>query len=525
MRLESEGMTSVAVSERLDRNINERLQLGVRILCAFLVGLLIFLFHAQYSKSNYLLSDSADYVRAARASFLHTYFNTDSASPVQLLAMRHEPAFHAHPWGYLYFHDDNAAIRHFHVPFSFYPMHVVSSLTSADSKQRVVSSVVTATTCGALVIGLSAFEVPLVISTLVAIIAGVQSRYVKVSVDPSPHSWYMLFALLFLFIFSTYLNTRRFRFLAISAILLGFAFATLEFSLELIASIPLALAIQWILDRRALGNLKGLLTSFAKALPVFLLTAFVVWPGGWIRGGYLESYGVTGSTVLFKNKAAFGSHATAASLYRKLFGGHEILLALFAFAAIALIVSACRRKLSTVAIVFTSYTAVAFALGIADHFRLDTYISETLLFFLATAAFLFHDWLTAESGRKRRLSILTASAVLIVVGVQEWMQRPSIELYKPWLKPIIAGVSSKIPTGATILVNDNWEAYYAYLPGYNFDPTVTTSSLISRYPCRSKEIHFALLTNRAPRIPNATLLEVFPTVDAEHTINLYRYGK
>jgi len=520
--VESEEMNSAIVERNSNSITPARTPLAGRVVCALLVALLVFLFHAQYSKSNYLLSDSADYLRASHSPFLRTYFNTDSASPIQLFAMRHDPAFRAHPWDYLYFHDDNAAIRHFHAPLSFYPMHIVSVFTSADSNQRIVSSLVTATTCGVLVLGLSTFGVPLAVAGMTALVAGIQSRYVEVSVAPSPHGWYMLFAVIFLFAFAGYLTTRRFRTLVIAAIFLGCAFATLEFSLELIASIPLALALQWLLDRGALGDIKGLAFSILKAIPVFLGTMFLLWPGGWLRGGYLESYGVTGSTVLFKNKAAFGSHDAGAGLYRKFFSGHEALLLLFAFAVFSLIVLVVKRRFSIVTIVFMSYTVVAFALGIADHFRLDTYISEALLFFLISVALLFHDWLSAGIGGKRPIAIVAAVFVLVAVGTQEWMQRPSITLYKSWLKPVLIGVSSKVPAGATILVNDNWEAYYAYLPGYDYEPTAAVLDLAPRNPERTKEIHFALLTNNAPRIPDATLLEVFPTKDAEHTINLYR---
>jgi hypothetical protein len=512
-------MHTVTVMARPQRAAKTRARFAADVVCAILVALLIFLFHFQYSRSDYLLSDSADYVRASRSPFLETYFNTNSASVVELFKLRNDPAFRVHPWDYLYFHSDNAAIRHFHVPFSFYPMHAIAG--APDSSQRIVSSVVTAATCGAIVIGLAAFGVPLSVAVLTAFLAGIQSRYVEVSVDPSPHGWYMLFAVLFLFTFAAYLNTRRFRTLAISAILLACAFATLEFSLELICSIPLALAIQWMLGREDFEEQKSLFASILKAIPIFLLTTFLLWPGGWIRGGYLESYGVTGSTLVFKNKAAFGLNDTAGSIYWKFYGGHEGLLLLSAFAILAAIVLVIRRRISAVTIVFISYTAIAVALGVADHFRLDTYISEALLFLLITVALLFNDWLAITTRGTRKIFTGAAAAVLVLVSIQEWVQRPSVALYEPWLKPIVAGIGARIPPGSKIVVNENWEAYYRYLPNYDWEPTLSPDKLTPRIPERAIGPRYFLLTNRAPHVSGAVMIEKFPTTIAGRTLTLY----
>jgi hypothetical protein len=501
-----------------------RVRLRRSVLYAVLVTFLVFLFHSQFTRSNYLLSDSADYLRAARSPFLQTYLNTDSASPVRLYKLRNDSAFRDHPWDYLYFHGDNAAIRHFHTPFSFYAMHAVSRLSSRDTNQRRLSSVVTAVTCGAVVIGLSIFEVPLIVAAGLGLVAGIQSRYIDVSVDPSPHSWYMLFAVLFLFTFAGYLQTRRLRVLLLSAVFLGFAFATLEFSLELVSSVPLALAVLWVTKRSALGNLKNLATSFVKALPVFCITTLILWPGGWFRGGYIESYGVTGATVLLKNKAAFGEHSGPADLYLRFFGGHEALLILAAFLLIASVVLLAQRKMSIASVVFISYTSVAFVLGIADHFRLDTYISEALLFALISTALLFQDMLT-ELIPVRRLAIVSALVVLALVGAQEWSRRQPRMFYQPWLKPILDGVSAEVPAGAVILVNDNLEAYSTYLPKYDYQPTMSISDLTPRIPGRTRGIHFLLFDDSPVQDPNTKLLNSFPTNIPGRTVKLYVENK
>lgn len=486
-----------------------------------LVTFLVFLFHSQYAKSNYLLSDSADYRRAANTPLLQLYLNTDSASPLELYQMRHSPDFRSHPWDYLYFSNDNAAIRHFHTPVSFYAMHAVSLVSSADTSQRKLTSLVTAATCGVVVVGLFAFGLPLPVAALMGLVAGIQTRNTEVSVGPSPHSWYMLFAVLFLFVFARYFRTHEFRTLAIAAVFLGCAFATLEFSLELILSVCVAVVVLWIVDRGALGGLKTLAISFGKATLVFLLTTFILWPGGWIRGGYLECYGVTGSTLVFKNKAAFGEHLSVADLYGKFFAGHEGILLLSVFALVATILLLARRKLSVVTIVFTSYTVVAFGLGVADHFRLDTYITEALLFLLITVALLFGDILAEVTPSRRKLAIGAAVVALVLVGTQEWVRRQPLRLYQPWLQPILVGVEANVPRGSTILVNDYWEEYYTYLPIYDYEPTESVTDPTPRSAERTRGVKYFLFRGEEPKPSNVKLLESFPTNIPGHTVDLY----
>jgi hypothetical protein len=478
--------------------------------------------HSQFARSNYLLSDSADYRRAADTPFLQLYMNTDSLSPLELYQLRQNAAFRSHPWDYLYFNNDNAAIRHFHTPVSFYAMHAVSRVTAEDTGQRKLTSLVTAVTCGAIVVGLFAFGLPLPVAALLALVAGIQSRNTEVSVDPSPHSWYMLFAVLFLFTFAQYFRTQKFQTLAIAAVFLGCAFATLEFSLELILSVCLAVVVVWVVDRSVLGNWKAQAISFGKAVLVFLLTTFVLWPGGWIRGGYLECYGVTGSTLVFKNKSAFGERFSVADLYGKFFDGHEGLLVLGLFALVAAILLLVRRKLSVVTIVFISYTGIAFGLGVADHFRLETYVTEALLFLLITVALVFGDILEVVAPRQRRFAIAAAIVVLALVGTQEWVRRQPLRLYQPWLQPILVGVQANVPRGSTILVNDYWEEYFTYLPIYDYEPTESVKDLTPRIAERTKGVKYFLFRGAVPKGSTVKLLESFPTNTPGHTVDLYK---
>lgn len=491
------------------------------ILLAALIGIVVFAFHLQFATNSYLVDDSADYLRAANADFASLYFNTNSASPVTLDRLLKRPGFSAAPWDYLYFRDDDAALRHFHAPFSYYMMHIVSALHGSNRDQRLLVSAVTAVTCFSITAGLIWLEIPAALAVLFALLAGVQASYTEVSVDPSPHSWYMLFAVLFLLLFSHYLAHRRFQTLALAAVALGFAFATLEFSLELILSVPMAIGCLWAFQRWSKAEVKALVKQMARALPVFLATTFVLWPGGWLRGGYLECYGVTGATVVFKNKHAFGSKLTAGTIYQKLFAHNADLLAIFLFFVLMLVFLSIKRRLSVGSAVFSAYAVVAFGLGVADHFRLSTYVSEFLLFLIVASALLCRDLLEHTSGTQRRVAITAACMMLLLGTAQEFSHRRGSMSYRPWLSPIMQGISAQVPKGQTILVNNEWEALYAYLPGYDYEPTIDTNSNLPRTPARATQARYFLLENTTPPPPHAKLLHSYATYAPGHALNLY----
>lgn len=488
-----------------------------------LVAILVFLFHLPFTKGTYLFDDAADYYRAASGQTVSTYLNVNGLSPIGLYRLRKDPAFEHHPWDYLYSRNDNAALRHFHVPFSFYMMDAVAHASPSARTQRTTVSIVTAATCGLVAAGTVLLQVPVAISILFAILAGVQSRFTEVSVDPTPHSWYLLFAVIALFSVSFYLIKGEFPYLALTSISLGFAFATLEFSLELIISMFLSTVILWVMKK--LPDLKlrgGGRAAIMKATLIFLVTTFILWPGGWVHGGYIESYGVLGATVIFKNHAAFGGDVATMGIYDKLFSSHLGLTCLACCSLASMSFLAAKRALSIPSIVFLAYTLVALALGIADHFRLSTYISEFLLFFLVTCAFLVKDTLDVFPVAYRGHAIVIVCMATLAISFQEWRMRRDSFVDRPWLAAIIRGVDQNVPKGSVVLVNTNWETYDLYLPGYRFEPTIAIKSLAPRDPNRCSSIKYALLNGLEDTDAHAVMLGSWPTYKAGRNVFLYK---
>ena len=459
------------------------------------IALLVFLFHMPFAGNTLFFDDAADYVRAADDGWMAVWWNTDSASPLQLMTLRRQAEFRAHPWDTLYARNDNAALRHFHVPLSFYPLHLCRLLTRSEAPVRLMTSSVTALTCGLLVIVLAILSVPLPLAVSAALLAGLQSRYIETSTDPSPHSWYMLFAFSFLFLFTLYLLTRRPASLYLASIALALAVATLEFSVELVASVPLALALVALTGPGRLPPWRLCAPVLLRGAGIGLLVTFVVWPGGWLRGGYLESYGVLSATVLFKNKSAFGERLAAGVIYQALLAHHLIFLLLILFCAFGLAVLFLLRSASIAAVVFASYSLIAFGLGVADHFRLGTYVSEFLLFLIATSALVLSDLLDlpAIRSRGRQAGALAAALLLLTGCASEWRQRNAATATRPWLRPIFAGLCIHVPPGEVLLVDNDREALALYLPRYRYEPAERGGSAAPRLPTRNGATRYALL--------------------------------
>jgi len=447
---------------------------------ALLVALFVFFLHLPQTRDSILFDDAADYMRAAQSPIVSTWLNTNSATPLDLLHRRgSDQAFSQHPWFSLYNDRDNAALRHFHTPVTAYVLHIVRGFSSTDRCARVLWSVVGALLCGLLYFILAEFSVPLIVAALIAIFAGVQASLIEVSVDPTPHAWYLLFAIGFLFLLARYLANHRQRELYLAAVILAFAVATLEFSLELICAIPLALAILWLTRREVLPARSIALKHTLKACAVFFVSTFAIWPGGWLRGGYLECYGVLGATVLQRNHGPQHTRNLASRVFHTASTGHTSVWILVGAGLAAGLWLLFRKRLSIPSVVYSSCAVFAFVLGIADHLLLNTFFFETAVILMAAAGLLLGDSF-AELKRVNGASSGTLSwvrpvfvglvCILLVVGSalecrpqlrsEEWRTRA-------WLGGVFAGVRQLVPVGATLLAENNRQAFLLYLPEYN----------------------------------------------------------
>lgn len=502
------------------------------LLGALVISLLVFFLHLPQTHDGILFDDAADYMRAAQSPILPTWLNTNSATPLDLVRRhRSDPIFREHPWFTLYVENDNAGLRHFHAPVTTYALHAVRTLFSDDRFARVLWSVVGALLCGLLYFVLAEFSVPLIVAALIALFAGVQASFIEVSVDPTPHAWYLLFALAFLFLLSRYFENHRPRDLYLAAIALAFAVATLEFSLELIFAIPVALAALWLTRRELLPDRWTAVRSGFKAIIVFLVVTFVIWPGGWLRGGYLECYGILGASVLQRNHGSQHTQHFAIRVFSNAASGHTSVWILVGAGLAAGLWLLFRKRLSIPSVVFASCGIFAFGLGIADHFILNTFFFESAVILMAAAGLilgdLFRELKTADghpSGAQSfvRLAGIVLVCILLVVGSAfELSPQHRAESWgtRAWLGDVFTGIRQVVPVGATVVAANNRESLSLYLPDYHFvfasDYHTPAETLIelsnSSSVWQPGEKHYGVCFQPGLIPANAVTLGVFPT--------------
>jgi hypothetical protein len=501
-----------------------------RFLVALLIALFVFFLHLPQTRDSLLFDDAADYMRAAQAPIVSTWLNTNSVTPLEILHRRSsDPDFGKHPWFSLYLAGDNAALRHFHTPVTAYILHIVRGFFSSDQCARVLWSVAGALLCGLLYLVLAEFSVPLIVAALIALYAGVQTTLIEVSVDPTPHVWFLLFALSFLYFLARYFVSQRPRDLYLSAVVLAFAVATLEFSLELIFTVPLAVTVLWITRREALPPRSIALKSALRAFAVFLASTFVIWPGGWIRGGYLECYGILGASVLTRNKG-YHTRSLANHVLFKASSGHASIWILAGLGLAAGLWMLFTKRLSIPSIVFASCAVFAFGLGVADHFILSTFFFEFALILMATAGLILGDlfrelkganWLPSSTSTLARQACFALVCALLLVGsVFELRPAHRSEFWddRAWLANVFAGIRQQVPAGATVMAINDHQALSLYLPQYHVvfwpdyhsQPEDITPFLVSSSLLRPGEGYYGIGIQQEVMPAGAQTLGIYP---------------
>ncbi len=504
------------------------------------VALFVFFLHLPQTRDSVLFDDAADYMRAAQAPIVSTWLNTNSATPFELFQRRKtDPEFGRHPWFTAYTEGDNAALRHFHTPVTFYLLHIVRRFFSTDRCARVLWCVAGALVCGLFYFILTYSALPLFMVALLTFFVAVQASLIETSVDPTPHVWYILFALGFLFLLSRYLTNHRPRDLYLAAVLLALAVASLEFSLELFAAIPVSLVILWLTRRQDLPARSAAVRSALKACGVFLISTFVIWPGGWIRGGYIECYGILSAYVLHRNTVAHPHpHRFPVNFFNKAWTGHASVWILVTIGILAALWLLFRKRLSIPSVVFSSCAVFAFGLGVADHFLLNTYFFESAVMLLAAVGFILGDLFTdlkrAEGASSRtsawgRLVLEGLICCLIVIGsalecspehrAELWSTRPSIA-------EIVASVRQLVPAGATVMTANNREAFSLYLPeyhivfspDYHLQPEDILHFMDTTPLWRPGEDHYGIGIQRGGIPADAEILRVFQTSNRYHEL-------
>jgi hypothetical protein len=454
-----------------------------------LVALLIRL---PYCTNDLLLTDNADYIRSVRGGLSSVYFERGSANFFAFAKLiRDRASVGAHPWDYFYRLGDAAALRHFHVPGGFYADALVVSLHMPVWVNRTVAAVVGSALCGIIFLYLGRVGVPVPLALAGTLLVAADPRFVSASTDINPHTWFLLFAVLFLFSLVDFIQYKRKAFFIGSIALLAVSCATLEYGPALVLTAASAIAICW----RSM-NLRSFFASERKwkavvGISVFLGSLLLLWPGGVSKGGYLKSYGVFVWQALFQREQLFGP-LTPAAIWNNLFGGSWAAALLGAWAIVGGFWIGIRKSFPP-ALAFFVYSVLALGMNLGNRYRNPTYAAEVMVPLLITSLVVTSYVLQRGDGIVRRRMVYGAVTTLCVLGFVQGVRALPSQVHRRPLnlvfESMIMNVPRLVPAHAIILVNKHREVYSLYFPDFTIEATEgpTTIAPLAKETTRQAE--------------------------------------
>ena len=236
--------------------------------------------------------DAADYWRAIQVGFWAQYVGSDSISFSRFYRRyQSDPVFQQHPWGPLYNEADGSALRHFHVPLAFYLPAIANDWGLGRKSQLLIvatESSITVAVTYLILVGLTASEL---IAVLISLCLCFSPVLILAGTSLSPHPVFSLTAMVAVFALVRWLQTSQRGWFALLLAGCALSIAALELSPLLIGTVLATFALElwwWRNDPGYLWNAGKMLAAGAAGV-LGLLS--VIWPGGFLRGGYLMSYG------------------------------------------------------------------------------------------------------------------------------------------------------------------------------------------------------------------------------------------
>jgi hypothetical protein len=415
------------------------------------------------------ISDAADYIRADRVGFWTQYTGADSIPVANFLSKyRSDAAFRLHPWGLLYQQNDGAALRHFHVPAGFYLSALAEQAGWSQKAQREIAAILSALTIVMIFLMLCHAGVPLLLAFGSGLFLCVCTVLKLAGTMLSPHALFSLSAVVCMFAFCTWLETRKRAWLAVFSIACGVSIATLELSPLLVAAVVVTFAIWWFVSRGQARDMpvKPALAALAASAGV----AAILWPGGILRGGYLLSYGVFVFQGLFRSGIYFQQRGLASSVYRLgqdwVTGASLVLLLGF------VVWAAWRNRKRALLIGFAVLSVLFFAQGTANGFRSATYASHAV-FAIVTASALAIHILWARATKIDRWAARAALGLILVLTAEAasgvLQVSPESVAHDPErTAAAIRKLSRQFPPATTFVVSDDPQAFLTYAPQFRF---------------------------------------------------------
>jgi len=444
-----------------------RTRLSITILFGAVVALASFAYFSRYCSDALFLSDAADYVRAAKAGFAASYFETRSVGLWgSIRIMNQYPEARLHLWDLLQQQDDAAPRRHWHVAPGLYGAAIASQIGAPNRTYRLIMAAAGAVAVAAVFIGLRLAGVHFLLALVTAALSAVSPAVVYASSNVTPHAPFLAALLASGFAFAQYLERGNRAWGIATGVALGFAVATCELTIMICAAFGLILA--WRAFRSGIKPTVSLLPVPAAA---FLGTAMLLWPGGVIRGSYVLSYGAWCTRALFV-RGDFGSGSPSASvILTRAAQGSPLVLLLFVVIAIGVLVLELTRKSSFHIQVFSWLVLGFLAQSVVNRFRNPTYAAHFVVLTWVLFALISQRWVGLAKGRARYalLAAVCSMYLMVAVPASRWPAASARATEEERtraarVQEAIMLAQKKIPRGATILANSDYDVWGLYLP-------------------------------------------------------------
>lgn len=437
-------------------------------LAAVAIAAASFCYLAWHCDNSLLAVDSADYINASGNGFPAIYFDTGAITPAGLYSLfrrRNEADFHV--WDYLLRRQDSASRRHFHVVFSFYPSALAAAAGADARGQRFITAAEGAAAVGVAFFGLQTAGAGWPLSLAAAVFTTLSPSTVAAFSDPSPHPLFLALLLSFGFTLASYLESGSKHILYAAAVLFALLVATLELSLIVAVAVAILAAVR--IARREFAW-----RDFAVACLLFLLALAVIWPGGWIRGGYLTSYGTFVYQALFRRGSYFGN-ATPWTFLLGAADGSVVILLIFLGAAVLAASLLVRRRFNAYLEVF-SLLFLGFTIqGFLNKFHYPTYIVHFTALGWILLALSLESWSNISGGAAARI-LMAAIPIAAAIAAISWPAESSRyvrtrEESSRRADSAIGYIRGHLPAGL-MFTNTDRAIWNYYLSGYDFESTV-----------------------------------------------------
>jgi hypothetical protein len=438
----------------------------ITILFGALIAFASFGYFSRYCSDAQFSSDSADYVRGGKIGFAASYFDTGSVGLWgSIKIVEQYPEARLHLWDFLEQRNDAAPNWHWHSAPGLYAAAIASQFGASNRTYRLFMAATGALAITAIFIGLRLAGVHFLLALATAALATLSPSVAYASSTVTPHASFLIALIASGFAFAHYLESGDRAWGVATGVALGLAVATCELSLILLA------AFGMILVSRAFRlGIKSTLDLLPIPSVALLGSAFLIWPGGVIRGGYGLSYGAWCLHALFRRGKDFGEVSPSVILTRGAQGSQLVILLLIVVALAALILELTRKSNWHIQ-VFSWLVLAFFAQGMLNRFKNPTYAAHFIVVAWILLALVAQQCVTLANGRTRYAVLAAAYGIylLLAIPASRWpatsAQTTAEELtHAARAQETIALANKMIPPGATILGNYDFEIWDLYLP-------------------------------------------------------------